>query len=184
MCVCTCVEATCQCFCKRTRPLKFPRRGSIIIFQHMMRWQALFWSQRVTKGKKGRISGLFASSFAAKPLPRPYTAGAALTCAPRPHTFSPTRRIVWRGCGPTFTMSAGNTKFLHLIRPFMVFIPETSSPERKVRSRIRAAAVCVCPAAAGRVCRVLLMLHSKPAGYRFARDQFCAVSCVGGAKLA
>jgi len=32
-------------------------------------------------------------------------------------------------------MSAGNTKFLHLIRPFMVFIPEISSPERKIQFR-------------------------------------------------
>jgi len=30
-------------------------------------------------------------------------------------------------------MSAGNTKFLHLIRPFMVFIPEISQPERKIQ---------------------------------------------------
>jgi protein transport protein SEC61 subunit alpha len=32
-------------------------------------------------------------------------------------------------------MSAGNTKFLHLIRPFMVFIPEIESPVRKIQFR-------------------------------------------------
>jgi len=32
-------------------------------------------------------------------------------------------------------MSAGNTKFLHLIRPFMVVIPEISPPEKKIQFR-------------------------------------------------
>jgi protein transport protein SEC61 subunit alpha len=32
-------------------------------------------------------------------------------------------------------MSAGNTKFLHLIRPFMVFIPEIEQPLRRVQFR-------------------------------------------------
>jgi len=32
-------------------------------------------------------------------------------------------------------MSAGGVKFLHLIRPFMVFIPEIQNPERKIQFR-------------------------------------------------